>query len=550
MQVTVLVLMSLLAVVVGGVLARATRWPLPLVQMGLGAALFYAQLSTVVLDPQVFFLLFLPPLLFLDGWRIPNDALRKDARHIVRLAFGLVVFTVLGMGLFIHLLIPAMPLAVAFALAAVLSPTDPTAVSAIAARTPIAPRLLHVLQGEALFNDASGLLCLRVAVAATLTGSFSPGRALVGFVGMVVIGLVVGVGSTWLVARLMAALSRRWGEDGGGQILLSLLMPFGVYLLAESLHGSGILAAAAAGVTMSAGDVWRWNAATRLRRTAVWDMVQTAASGSIFVLLGSQIPALWAAAPQTVLATGHQQPIWLLLYMVLITAVLAALRFAWVWVAMRWADRTSRADGRPAPVFGPRAVFATTLAGVRGAVTLAAVLTLPLSLADGRAFPARDLAIVLASGVIVLSLLLATLVLPTVLRGLKSQPQPGQPAAVEGLQRAAAHEAMAAIEAMAPDADRDGDGGDSSAGDALRALQVGTASAVLEEYRQRIERFDGSETPAQRSRDDRYDRQVRLVGLRAERAALRRLAAEQGVDDLVLRRLVRELDHQEARHLA
>ena len=485
MQVTVLVLMSLLAVVLGGAVARATRWPVPLVQMSMGAVLHHLHLSTVVLDPQVFFLLFLPPLLFVDGWRIPNDALRRDARTIVRLALGLVVFTVLGMGMLIHWLIPSMPLAVAFALAAVLSPTDPTAVSAIAARSPLAPRLLHVLQGEALFNDASGLMCLRVAVAATLTGGFSVTGALTGFAWMALGGLTIGVGATWAVARVTALVTRRWGEDGGGQILLTLLIPFGVYLLAEAAHASGILAAAAAGVTMSASDAWRWNAATRLRRTAVWDVVQTAVNGSIFVLLGSQIPTLWAAAPRTALASGHDHPAWLLLYVVVITFGLAALRFAWVWTAMRWSARSAHRHGEAVTEFGLRAVLVTTLAGVRGAVTLAAVMTLPLTLADGSVFPSRDLAVALASGVIVLSMAMATLVLPRVLRGMAlPQVSPGTSDPIERLRQAAARAAIAAIESMPSEAVVGG------AGAARPGAEV--VAAVIDEYRRRIDRFEGA----------------------------------------------------------
>ena len=159
METTAIVLISLFAVMISGFLARATRVPVPLVQIALGALIYYSSLTSVVLNPEVFFLLFLPPLLFLDGWRIPKDSLFRDASTILKLAPGLVVFTVLGMGLFIHWLIPSLPLAVSFALAAVISPTDPIAVSAIAARTPVPKRLLHILQGESLHQR-----CLRSCV--------------------------------------------------------------------------------------------------------------------------------------------------------------------------------------------------------------------------------------------------------------------------------------------------------------------------------------------------------------------------------------------------
>ena len=161
-------LILLLAVVVSGSIGRIIPFalPLPLVQIALGAAIASVATLRVELSPNIFFLLFLPPLLFLDGWRIPKEGLLRDKGTILELALGLVVFTVLGLGLLIHWMIPSMPLAVAFALAAIVSPTDPIAVSAIAARVPIPKRLMHILEGESLLNDASGLVCMRFAVAA------------------------------------------------------------------------------------------------------------------------------------------------------------------------------------------------------------------------------------------------------------------------------------------------------------------------------------------------------------------------------------------------
>lgn len=190
------ILFLLLAVVVSAPLARLVRLPLPLVQIALGAVIALSAIPTVDLKPSIFFLLFLPPLLFLDGWRIPKDDLFRDGAVILELALGLVVFTVVGVGLLIHWLIPAMPLAVAFALAAVLSPTDPIAVSAIASRTPIPKRLMHILEGESLLNDASGLVCMRFAVAAAVTGAFSLQEAVGSFLWVAFGGLAIGAGVT------------------------------------------------------------------------------------------------------------------------------------------------------------------------------------------------------------------------------------------------------------------------------------------------------------------------------------------------------------------
>jgi CPA1 family monovalent cation:H+ antiporter len=178
-----IVLVLLIAVVVSG-FSRLLPLPIPrpLVQILLGGMIGLVPELRVDLDPEILFLLFIPPLLFLDGWRIPNEELLKDRAVVLELALGLVLLTVVGVALLVHWMIPAMPLAVAFALAAVVSPTDPIAVSAIAARVPVPRRLMHILEGESLLNDASGLICLSFAVAAALTGTFSMAEAALSFV--------------------------------------------------------------------------------------------------------------------------------------------------------------------------------------------------------------------------------------------------------------------------------------------------------------------------------------------------------------------------------
>ncbi len=528
----------LLAVVVSGTLARLLRLPLPLVQMALGAAIHGLGLAAGVLDPALFFLLFLPPLLFIDGWRIPQDALRRDAGTMVTLALGLVLATVLSMGWFIHWLIPAMPLAVAFALAGVIAPTDPIAVSAVAARHPIPARLMHLLQGEALLNDASGLVCMRFAVAAALTGAFSLPGALVSFGWVAAGGLLIGAGVTWGVARIAARTTAQGTQGGGSQILATLLLPFGVYLLAEHLHCSGILAAVAAGLTMNLTDAWPWRAATRLQRTAVWDTVQLATNGAIFVLLGQQLPALLAATPSTVLITGHSDPWWLAGAAGLIVLALGALWFAWVGLSFWLGAVAARRRGEDTPLRGWRVVLVASLAGVRGAVTLAGVLTLPLVLPDGGAFPARDLAILLAAGVIVLSLAVATLLLPPLLRGLVWPAAPGRSQIEHATRRAAAEAALQALEQARRQR---------NSGSATDPHYAGAEARLLAMYRQRIAR-NSAAGPVLRLEEQAIERELGLLGLRAERAAAQRYGRLHGLDELALRRIVRELDFQEARH--
>ena len=544
MEAVSIVLFLLLAVVLSGSISRMLPVPVPtpLVQIMLGAVIGLSTSYRVALDPELFLLLFLPPLLFLDGWRIPKDELLKDISTVVELALGLVLITVIGMGLFIHWMIPAMPLAVAFALAAVVSPTDPIAVSAIAARVPIPKRMMHILEGESLLNDASGLVCLRFAIAAALTGSFSPSSAAFNFVWVAGAGIVVGVGLTLAVTRAKAWVSRRFGEESGSQILVSLLIPFGSYLLAEHLHASGILAAVAAGVTMTYAEISRQALPnTRMRRNSVWDTIQFALNGIIFVLLGEQLPAILAGARTTVKMTGHDSTGWLAAYVLAIVAGLAALRFVWVWVSLRLTLLRRRyRDG--VTVHSPdwRVVAAMSLAGVRGAITLAGVLTIPLVLDDGTAFPARDLAIFLAAGVIIVSLVLASVGLPILLNGLTMPPEPSLLAEEDAARVAAAEAAIRAVERSQHElAERMGDGD----------FYAAAGGRVMDIYRDRIDSRSGSAKASAAARvQDRIERDFKLVALQAERSTIVDLARDRRIGSATIRKLVRELDLVEARY--
>jgi monovalent cation/hydrogen antiporter len=535
-------LFLLLAVVVSGAFARMSPVPLPrpLVQIALGSIVASVANLGVALKPDIFFLLFLPPLLFLDGWRIPKQGLFRDKGTILELALGLVVFTVVGVGFFINWMIPEMPVAIAFALAAIVSPTDPIAVSAIAARVPIPKRLMHILEGESLLNDASGLVCMRFAVAAALTGTFSLVAAFGTFLWVAIGGIALGVGVTWIVTVAKNWVSRHFGEETGSQILISLLIPFGAYLLAEHLHCSGILAAVAAGVTMGyVEQTGQALAVTRVRRSAVWDTVQFAANGIMFVLLGEQLPKIVTGAAQVVREAGHHEPVWLLIYVVAINCALAALRFLWVWTSLRFTLFRAALKGQNPVVPSWRLIAATSLAGVRGTITLAGVLTLPLTLYDGSAFPARDLAIFLAAGVIIVSLIAASLSLPYLLQGLKLPPEPLQQEEEDGARVAAAEAAIQAIEQAQHDM---GEGrGDTD-------LYVDAGARIMELYRQRIDgRSKTGEERALARRMDEIERKLRLAGLRAERTELYRIARSRKLSDETARRLVREIDLLEAR---
>lgn len=457
---------------------------------------------------------------------------------MLELAIGLVVLTVVGLGFLIHWMIPAMPLPVAFALAAVVSPTDPIAVSAIASRAPIPKRLMHILEGESLLNDASGLVCMRFAVAAMLTGAFSLQEAMLTFLWLAIGGVAIGVAVTLGIARAQRWVTGRFGEDTSSQIVVSLLIPFGAYALAEHLHCSGILAAVAAGVAMSFNEQ-RTLAVTRVRRAGVWDTVQFVANGVIFVLLGEQMPGLLMRANETVRTSGHQEWWWLAIYVLAISLALGAMRFVWVWTSLRFTIFHAIRRGEVRPRVSLRLVAAMSLAGVRGAITLAGVLTLPLTLADGSAFPARDLAIFLAAGVIVVSLLVASVGLPRMLQGLDLPPEPSLLRELDAARIAAAEAAILAIEATQHRL---------AEGRADADLYAEASARLMESYRSRIlARQQSPEATEQSRKFDQIERQLRLAGLKAERAEIFRRARSRELPEEHARKLVREIDLLEAR---
>lgn len=542
MPAVTIVLVFLLAVVVSGFMARLLplKVPLPLLQIAIGAGMSYVFGFDVVLDPELFFLLLIPPLLFLDGWRIPKGAFFRDWKPILTLAIGLVVFTVIGVGLLIDWLIPSVPLAVAFALAAILSPTDPVAVSAMTANSPLPSRLTHILEGESLLNDATGLVCFSFAVAAVLTGSFSLASASMSFIVVGGGGLLIGLAVTWGIGAFNHFLVRRTGEEPATQILISVLIPFAAYLAAEHIHVSGILAAAVAGIAMHYSDMaGRPLAATRMQRSAVWDTVQIALNGIIFVILGEQLPGILRSLPEVAASAGAGNEWRLLGYLVVITLALGALRFLWVWVSMRLTVFRAAWRGETRDMPATRLILVTATAGVRGAITLAGILTLPLLMPDGSAFPSRDVVIFLAMGVILLSLLIASVGLPLLTRGLGGDlPKPGRGDHEESARIAASEAAIRRIEQITSEPLADSD---------ATHFRAEAAAHLLDVYRRRIDYGDASgEDMESMQRLAEEERRLRVAALGAERDELYRLRRTRSIDDDLHQQLLREIDLMEA----
>lgn len=537
MQTAYTVLILLMLVGVSRLIGRVIPLPLPLVQIAAGAVLAWPTLGLhVALDPELFLFLFLPPLLFSDGWRMPKRELWRLRGPILTLAVGLVLFTVVGAGYFIHWLLPSIPLPVAFALAAVLSPTDAVAVSAISQNRLPTP-LMHMLQGEALMNDASGLVTFKFALAAAVTGVFSLANASVTFVLVAVGGLAVGVALSWLVGRLRSWMIARGWDDPATHVVFMLLLPFAAYVLAERLGASGILSAVAAGMMQSWLDLLPRQTSTRLLNRSVWSLLEFAFNGLIFLLLGLQLPDIIKAV------ASHETSLWpTLLYrcldVVVIFLVLLVLRFVWVQSIWRLSVllRRLRGKGEMTQVPTARSCWLLTVGGVRGAVTLAGVLSVPL-LMGGDAFPERDLLIFIAAGVILLSLIAACIALPLLLRGIEKSPDDKRRNEVRDAWRKTAEAAIHALEVEeAKPADA-----------AEAALAAELKARIMSEYRHQLEVFnDSAEAQALAFQMDLLERRLRLKALRAQRLELYKLSRHHQIGDDVLREVLGELDLSEA----
>jgi Na+/H+ antiporter len=541
MQTAYTVLILLMLVSVSRLVWRVIPLPLPLVQIAAGALLAWPTLGLhVALDPELFLFLFLPPLLFSDGWRMPKRELWRLRGPILTLAVGLVLFTVVGAGYFIHWLLPSIPLPVAFALAAVLSPTDAVAVSAISQNRLPTP-LMHMLQGEALMNDATGLVTFKFALVAALTGVFSLADASLTFVLVAVGGLAVGIALSWLVGRLRVWMIARGWDDPATHVVFMLLLPFAAYVLAERLGASGILSAVAAGMMQSWLDLLPRQTSTRLLNRSVWSLLEFAFNGLIFLLLGLQLPDIIKAV------VSHETTLWpTLLYrcldVIAIFLVLLVLRFIWVQSIWRLSGVLRRIRGKSELTLVPtaRSCWLLTVGGVRGAVTLAGVMSVPLLLAPGKAFPERDLLIFIAAGVILLSLVAACIALPLLLRGIEKSPDEKHHNEVREAWKKTAVAAIRALEVEEPD-------GTAPADAAQAALATELKARLMSEYRHQLEVFnDSAEAQALALQMDQLERKLRLKALRAQRLELYSLSRHHRIGDDVLREVLGELDMSEA----
>ena len=409
MEMLEFVLLLLAAVLVSAVLDQVTpRVSLPLVQIAIGAIviLLVGTPVDVAIDPELFLVLFIAPLLFDESRHASKRGLWDNKGSIVSLAIGLVIVTVLVVGFVLNWIEPSIPLAAAFALGAALGPTDAVAVTALGKDIRLTGRQKSLLSGEALINDASGVVSFQFAIAAAVTGAFSLVDAAqsfaISFFGGIAIGLIAG----FLALLAMKAIRGYGYESITVHVVFEVFTPFIVFLAAEHFGTSGILAVVAAGLLITLLPQKPTPVAARLKiaSNSVWETLVFVINGVVFVMLGMQLP-------KAIMPSWRSDEVSSLLLcglVLLVTALVVGVRFIWVLVMERCDSSAKRHTGKQLV----RDALVTTLSGPKGAVTLSIIMTIPFTLSTGEAFPQRDTLIFLASGVILCTLLLANFVVP------------------------------------------------------------------------------------------------------------------------------------------
>ncbi|ATI64524.1 Na+/H+ antiporter [Edwardsiella tarda] len=542
MEIFFTILILILVVSLSGVLTRMLPFqvPLPLMQIVIGALLAWPHFGLHVdFDPELFLVLFIPPLLFADGWKTPTREFLHHGREIFGLALVLVLITVIGVGYFLHLLLPEVPLVAAFALAAVLSPTDAVALGGIVGQGRIPKSIMGVLEGEALMNDASGLVALKFAIAVAMgTMVFTISGATLEFIKVALGGLLTGAAVTWLYSKSLRVMSRWAGDDPATQIVFLMLLPFASYLIAEHIGVSGILAAVAAGMTISQSGVIRNAPLTmRLRANSVWAMLEFVFNGMVFIMLGLQLPGILENSIIQADRDPNIETWYLFADVVLVYALLLVLRFLWLWGMKRISLHFFQRNPLQFASYSMRDLWIASFAGVRGAITLAGVLSIPLFLSDGSPFPGRYQLVFLAAGVILFSLLIGVVALPLLLRGVEVSD--GATYRDEELM-AKSISAEVAIESLKKMQERlEADTEENIDPQLLTEV----SSRVIGSLRRRVMTKENVDEIRE---VENLERRFRLTALRAERGELYHLRATQKISNETLQKMLHDLDLLEA----
>ena len=522
-----IILVLLVAVAVVALLAERLKLPYPilLVLGGLGLS-FIPGLPRVHLHPEVVFLVILPPLLYYAGLLTTWRDFRANLRPILMLAVGLVLATTFAVAAVAHALIPGLPWAAALALGAIVSPPDALAVTSITERLRVPRRITTILEGESLVNDATALVAYRIAVAVTVAsaGSFSLASASLQFLWVAAAGIAIGLAVGYLAAWVIC-LIRQPGVAG----TVALLSPFASYLPAERLHVSGVLAVVTTGLVMARRLPLATTAQWRLRNFAVWDTLVFILNGLAFILIGLQLPFIMAELRYLTAST-------LCLYAVAVSVTAIVIRIAWVFAVAYLTRALVPAIRRRDPMPPVRHVTLVSWAGMRGVVSLAAALALPHFTASGKPFPGRDLIIFLAFSVIFATLVLQGLTLPMLIRLLRIRGDDLDRVEEREARIEAAHAALARLTALSFD----------------ETINPEVIDRFRIAYARRLESLgarprDGMMPDDPAAPADDTPAKVQLEALVAERRMITFLRDREIIGDHVLRRLLHEIDLEEAR---
>lgn len=504
------------ACVVLAVLARLAGQPYAVVLILAGSILaFIPGLPNLTLDPELALAFFLPPLLQASAFRTDWRAFRRNLRPILLLAVGCVVFTAFFIGWVARLLIPDMPWAAAIALGAILAPPDAVAAAAVLQRLNLPRRLVTVLEGESLVNDASALVVYRFAVAAMAAGSFVPYEAVGSFfllgLGGIAAGWLIGRATLWAIARLRDTLL---------ETALSFLACYAAFLAAETLHLSGVMAVVTAGIMLGRAQHRVFSARTRIEARAVWHFIEFVLTSLVFILIGLQV--------NDVLERLADRSAWQLAGLGLaVSLALIVSRFLWVFPSS-WLPRRIPSLARRDPMPPAAHMVILSWAGMRGVVSLAAALALPLG------FPERDLIIFLAFCAILATLVVQGTTLEWLIRRLNLVQAPHP----HGIDPEEAHARHVAAEAMLGAIRKR----------ATDVLYGPIASDLLAEHTdraahlQRVVKGGGAAAAERAAR-----RAVRLEAIAAARAEILALQAADKLNEELLTKISQELDLEENR---
>ncbi len=522
-----LIILLLAGITFLAIVSNKLKLPFPIVLVLSGLLIsIIPGLSPVILEPEVVFLIFLPPLLYEAAWKTNWYNFKRNTRPILLAAFGLVLFTTVVVGAAVHWFIPGISWSMGFLLGAIVSPTDAVSATSITGNLHISPKLISILEGESLVNDASGLVAYKYAVGAVMAGNFIFWEAGLNFLlviaGSVVIGVVVGFITRFILKRISV--------DRVIQTTITFIIPFTSYLIAERLHLSGVLSVVCTGLYLSYHAESIITYQSRISIYAVWRVISFILNGLIFILIGLQLKVIVQTIEGYSLGS-------LLVYGIFVSLVVILSRFVFI-VPAAYLPRILSRQIRENETFNRKNLWLFGFAGIRGVISLAAALSIPMLLPDGDPFPQRNLIIFLTFSVILTTLVLLGTALPYIIRRLKL-PIHSLVAEEYEVKNTILNKTLEQLEKKLPE------------------VNERFRNNLKKKYETRIRRLQKTDLPKNYFKDEQHAEsgdeifnkyaRLELDALQLERNLLKELSYEGKVSEEVARKIERELDLEEIR---